>query len=255
MACDRLYYAYDNVNPAYDNGNPACDNGNPASTPPVMTQPAHPRDIDEILAEYRQKGLAAELGFGREPAVVVVDFIVGFTDPASPLAADLEVEAEATRRLLDAARARQVPVFFTTTTYGPDCRDAGFFLRKVPSLETLQQGSRWVEIDPRFDRRPEESIVDKKYASAFFGTALASTLRALDVDTVLICGCTTSGCVRASVVDALQHGFRPIVPHQCVGDRAPEPHRANLLDIHGKYGDVVELEEALAYLAALDRKS
>ena len=108
-----------------------------------------------------------------------------------------------------------------------------------------------MEIDPRLGRQPEETVVDKKYASAFFGTALASTLRALEVDTVLVAGCTTSGCVRASVVDALQHGFRPIVPHACVGDRAEEPHRANLLDIHGKYGDVVELREALEYLEGL----
>lgn len=220
-----------------------------------MPEPAPDRDIEELLTEYRQKGLAGELGFGREPAVLVIDLIIGFTDPSSPLGADLELQVAATRRLLDAARGQRVPVFFTTTTYGPDCRDAGHFLRKVPSLETLQQGSRWVEIDPRFERRPEETIVDKKYASAFFGTALASTLRALAADTVLVCGCTTSGCVRASVVDALQHGFRPIVPRQCVGDRAPGPHRANLLDIHGKYGDVVELDEVLAYLADLDRGS
>ena len=220
-----------------------------------MTEPTDQNDLEQILAGYRRQGLAAELGFGREPAVLVVDFIIGFTDRASPLAADLESEAEATCRLLDAARTQRVPIFFTTTSYGPDCRDAGHFLRKVPSLATLQQGSRWIEIDPRFERRPEETIIDKKYASAFFGTALASTLRALEVDTVLTCGCTTSGCIRASVVDALQHGFRPIVPRQCVGDRAPEPHRANLLDIHGKYGDVVELEEVLTYLDNLDRES
>ena len=209
------------------------------------------REVDEILADYRRKGLAAELGFGERPAVLVVDFIIGFTDPSSPLGADLESEVAATRRLLDAARAKRVPVFFTTTSYGPDCRDAGYFVRKVPALATLQHGSRWVELDPRLERQPEETLIDKKYAGAFFGTALASTLRALAVDTVLMAGCTTSGCVRASVVDALQHGFRPIVPHPCVGDRAPEPHRANLLDIHGKYGDVVELEEALAYLDGL----
>ena len=209
------------------------------------------RAVDEILAEYRRKGLAAELGFGERPAVLVVDVVVGFTDRASPLAADLESQVAAIRRLLDVARGRGVPVFFTTTTYGPDCRDAGHFVRKVPSLETLQEGSRWVELDPRLERRPEETLVDKKYASAFFGTALASTLRALAVDTVIVTGCTTSGCVRASVVDALQHGFRPIVPRECVGDRADEPHRANLLDIHGKYGDVVELDEALQYLEGL----
>ena len=210
------------------------------------------RSIEEILAEYRDKGLASEVGFGRRPAVVVVDMIVGFTDPDSPLGANLDRELAATRRLLEAARAKDVPVFFTTTSYGPACREAGYFVRKVPSLEILQQGSKWVEIDPRLGRRSMETVIDKKYASAFFGTALASTLRVLGVDTVLLAGCTTSGCVRASVVDALQHGFRPIVPRPCVGDRAAEAHRANLLDIHGKYGDVVELDEALAYLAELE---
>ncbi len=209
------------------------------------------RGFDEILAEYRRKGLGAEVGFGDRPAILVVDVIVGFTDLESPLAADLEAQVAAIRRLLAAARSKSVPVFFTTTTYGPDGRDAGYFLRKVPSLDVLRQGSRWVELDPRLERRPEETLIDKKYASAFFGTALASTLHALGVDTVLVTGCTTSGCVRASVVDAIQHGFRPIVPHQCVGDRAPEPHHANLIDIHGKYGDVVDLDDALDYLAEL----
>ncbi len=209
------------------------------------------RDAREVLAGYRQKGLASEVGFGRKPAVLVVDLIVGFTDPASPLGSDLDDVVASTVRLLEAARKVDVPVFFTTTVYGPDCRDAGYFLRKVPSLKILQYGSKWVALDPRLGRREVETLVEKKYASAFFGTALASTLAALGVDTVLIAGATTSGCIRASAVDAIQHGFRPIVPRQCVGDRAPEPHRANLLDIHGKYGDVVEVEEVLEYLAGV----
>lgn len=206
------------------------------------------RPIESILAEYREKGLAAEVGFGDAPAVVVVDMIRGFTDPSSPLGSDLDAEVAATRRLLDAARDSGAPVFFTTTAYGPDCRDAGYFVRKVPSLRTLQIGSEAVALDPRLGRREDETVVEKKYASAFFGTALASSLRALGVDTVILAGCTTSGCIRASAVDAIQHGFRPIVPRQCVGDRASEPHRANLLDIHGKYGDVVELDEVLEHL-------
>lgn len=209
------------------------------------------RTVEEILSEYRRKGLASEVGFGRRPAMVVVDFIVGFSDPDSPLGSDLDREVEATVGILEAARRRRLPVFFTTTVYGPDCRDAGLFIRKVPSLGILQHDSRWVEVDPRLGRRADETLVEKKYASAFFGTALASTLHALGVDTVVLAGCTTSGCIRASAVDALQHGFRPIVPRQCVGDRAAEAHRANLLDIHGKYGDVVEAEEVLAYLAGL----
>lgn len=191
------------------------------------------------------------MGFGRRPAVVVVDLIHGFTDPASPLGAELDAVVAATRRLLDVARGAGRPVTFTTTSYGPDCADAGVFIRKVPSLEILQRGSSWIEVDPRLGRRGEELVIDKKYASAFFGTALASTLRSLRVDTVLIAGATTSGCIRATVVDAMQHGFRPIVPEDCVGDRAEAPHRANLLDIDGKYGDVLPLDDVLAYLGAL----
>lgn len=203
---------------------------------------------DQVLETYRRRGLAGGMGFGRRPAVVVVDLILGFTDPASPLGSDLDSVVAATARLLEAARAHRRPVLFTTTAYGPSMADAGLFPRKVPSLETLQQGSPWVELDPRLGRLPSETLIEKKYASAFFATALAPELTARRVDTVLICGATTSGCIRATAVDALQHGFRPIVPEPCVGDRSEEPHRANLRDIEGKYGDVVGLEVALAGL-------
>lgn len=201
---------------------------------------------DEVLESYRAKGLAGRVGFGRRPAVLVVDFITGFTDPASPLAGPLDRELEATRGLLDAARARHVPVYFTTTAYEPDLVDAGLFILKVPSLRALVRGSRWTEVDPRLDRRPSEPVIEKRYASAFFGTPLASTLTAAGIDTVVVTGCTTSGCIRATVVDALQHGFRAIVPRQCVGDRSQQQHAANLVDIDGKYGDVVELGAAIA---------
>jgi nicotinamidase-related amidase len=203
---------------------------------------------DEVLAAYRRKGLAARVGFGRRPAVVVVDFILGFTDRRSPLVADLDRELQATKRLLDAARRAGAPVVFTTVAYDPSLRDAGVFLKKVPSLAWLKAGTRWVELDPRLKRRAGELVVNKQYASAFFGTSLASTLRAQGVDTVIVCGATTSGCVRATVVDALQHGFRAIVPRECVADRAAGPHEANLVDIDGKYGDVVTLADVLKRL-------
>lgn len=202
-----------------------------------------------VLEGYRRKGFAGRVGFGRRPAVLVVDFIVGFTDLDSPLASELGPELEATRRLLEAARSCSVPVFFTTTAYQPDLVDAGLFISKVPSLRLLVRGSRWVAVDPRLEPRPDEPVIEKCYASAFFGTHLASTLTAAGVDTLVVAGCTTSGCVRATVVDALQHGFRAIVPRQCVGDRAEAQHEANLVDIDGKYGDVVELDEVLARLA------
>jgi len=202
------------------------------------------------MALYKKKGFAGRVGFGRRPAVVVVDFVVGFTDRRSPLAGNFEAELAATRRLLAVARRAKAPVFFTTVAYAPDLSDAGVFIEKVPSLRYLKEGSRWVELDPRLGRRPGEILVVKKYASAFFGTALASSLHALRVDTLIVAGCTTSGCIRATVVDGLQHGYRVIVPRECVGDRAAGPHEANLLDIDGKYGDVMALGEVLDRLGS-----
>ena len=115
-------------------------------------------------------------------------------------------------------------------------------------------GSPWVEVDPRLEPTSTEAVIEKRYASAFFGTPLAATLTAAGVDTLIVTGCTTSGCVRATVVDALQHGFRAIVPRQCVGDRAPAQHAASLVDIDGKYGDVVSLTDAVRYLERLEGK-
>ncbi len=195
---------------------------------------------------YRSRGLGSRVGFGSRPAVVVVDYIVGFTDRHSPLAGDFSRELRATKSLLNAMRRRGAPVFFTTTAYDKAMTEAGVFVRKVPSLAVLQRGSRWVEIDPSLKRRQDEVVIEKQYASAFFGTPLASTLHAQGVDTLIVTGCTTSGCVRATAVDGLQHGLRVIVPRECVGDRAPGPHEANLIDIDGKYGDVMSVKEVVA---------
>ncbi|HZU17612.1 MAG TPA: isochorismatase family protein [Candidatus Dormibacteraeota bacterium] len=202
---------------------------------------------------YRRSGFTGRLQPGRRPALLVVDLSRGFTDPACPLGSDLTDEVLATRRLLDGARAAGAAVVFTRIAYQPNLRDAGIWVRKVPSLAELTVGSPWVELDPRLDRRPEEPLISKSYASAFFGTALASLLAAEGVDTLLVAGATTSGCVRATVVDALQHGYPAFVVRECVGDRAPGPHEANLFDLQAKYAEVIGIEEALAYLAGLDR--
>ena len=198
------------------------------------------------LELYRSRGLGSRVGFGSRPAVVVVDYIVGFTDPSSPLAGDFSRELRATKSLLNAMRRRGFPVFFTTTAYDKAMTEAGVFVRKVPSLSVLQRGSRWVAIDPSLKRRRGEVVIEKQYASAFFGTPLASTLHAQGVDTLIVTGCTTSGCVRATAVDGLQHGLRVIVPRECVGDRADGPHEANLIDIDGKYGDVMATRDVIA---------
>ncbi len=219
----------------------------------TATARAGPTSEAATRALYRERGFLGRVGFGARPAVLVVDFVVGFTDPASPLAGSFDAELAATVRVLEAARRAKAPVFFTTVAYDAECREAGVFIRKVPSLRYLVRGTRWVELDPRLARRPTESLIEKQFASAFFGTSLASHLTTLGVDTVIVTGVTTSGCVRASVVDSLQHGFRTMVPRECVGDRAPGPHEANLLDIDGKYGDVVALDEVLVYLSSLPR--
>jgi nicotinamidase-related amidase len=211
--------------------------------------------VDRVRQFYEQRGFARRVGFGKQPALLIIDFIVAFTDPSSPLGSHYDAEVEAARRLLDAARTGGVPVFFTTVEYEEDLRDAGVFIKKVPSLGILRKGSRMTAIDERLAPGPGEYVIVKKYASAFFGTSLASTLTAMGCDTVVIAGCTTSGCVRASAVDSCQHGFRTIVVREAVGDRAPGPHEANLFDIDAKYGDVVSLAEALEYLERMAQKS
>lgn len=195
------------------------------------------------------RGFGHRLGFGRRPAVVVVDFIRAFTDPGYAVGADFDREVAATARLLEGARTAGAPVIFTTVAYQEGYPEAPLFIAKVPALRDLREGTPAVEVDDRLNPRPSEAVIVKKFASAFFGTTLHSQLTAAGVDTVIIAGCTTSGCVRATAVDALQHGFRPMVVRECVGDRAAGPHEANLLDIQTKYGDVVALDAALRHLA------
>ncbi|HEY6891892.1 MAG TPA: isochorismatase family protein [Solirubrobacter sp.] len=186
-------------------------------------------------------------GFGERPAVVVVDLNLGFTDASSPLACDLDEVLARTAALLGVARRVGVPVFFTTIEYD-EVREAAaaVFLRKVPALKLLRPGTRWVEIDERLGRRCDEPIITKAHASAFFGVPFGALLAGRD--TLIVCGASTSGCVRATVVDAMQHGLSPIVPRECVGDRSAAAHDQALSDIDGRYGDVVGVEEVIAAL-------
>jgi maleamate amidohydrolase len=208
---------------------------------------------DDKRTIYKRARIGERLGYGQRPAVLVVDLQIGFTAPeVSPIAGDLSAVIEATNRILDLARAASTPVYFTVIAYDSGCPDdAGLWPQKGPYLRTLVVGSELVKLDPRLDRRPSDLILVKKFASAFFGTHLAPTLAAKGVDTVIVTGCTTSGCVRASVVDALGYGFRPVVPIEAVGDRAVEPHEASLFDMDAKYGDVVPTDDVLAYFSRL----
>jgi maleamate amidohydrolase len=208
----------------------------------------------EAKAIYERSGLGQNVTLGSSPGVLVVDFSCGFTDPECTLGADMSAEVESTRRLLDAAREKGLPIIYTTIGFEPSLKDGGLWLQKVPTLGDLQLGGRWVEIDPRLDPQEGETIVVKKGASAFFGTNLVAVLNGSGIDTVILCGATTSGCVRATAIDLLQNGWPAIVPRECVGDRAQAPHEANLFDINAKYADVVSLEDALAYVESVPGK-
>ena len=206
---------------------------------------------EEARQVYARARLGESVTLGTQPAVLVVDFSCGFTDPDCTLGADMTAEVEATKRLLDAAREKGLPVIFTTIGFEPSLKDGGLWLQKVPSLADLQLGGRWVDIDPRLEPREDETVIVKKGASAFFGTNLVAVLNTEGVDSVILCGATTSGCIRATAIDLLQNGWPAIVPRECVGDRAQAPHEANLFDINAKYADVVSLEDALAYVESV----
>jgi maleamate amidohydrolase len=189
------------------------------------------------------------LGFGQRPAVIVVDFIRAYTEPASPLYAPPVVEAvAATPPLLEAARSAGVPVIYTRVLYHPSGIAGGLFVRKVPALRKMVEGEMLANIVPELPPGQRDLVLIKQYASAFFGTSLAATLAASGIDTLVIAGCSTSGCVRATAVDALQHGFLPVVVRECVGDRRSEPHEANLFDIQAKYGEVMPRDAVISLL-------
>ncbi len=209
---------------------------------------------EELLAGIRTHypyTCAPRMGAGKAPAVLVVDFIEGFTSSESPLGGDWDGEIEATAQILKAAERSGVFTVFTTVEYVGDEGKKLLLGIKSPRVAVLEKGSRWTRVDPRLPRRDSDLVVSKQHGSAFFGTELAPQLSERRIDTLLICGCVTCRCVRASAVDAAQHGFRPLVVREAVGDRSPLANEANLIDIDQRYGDVVTLKEALDYLARM----
>jgi len=206
---------------------------------------------DDTGRIYERARLGQSITPGSRPAVLVVDFSRGFTDPECTMGSDLTSEVEATTRVLAAAREKGLPVIFTTIGFEPNLKDGSLWLQKAPGLADLQVGGKWVDIDPRLERAEDEVVILKKGASAFFGTNLPSVLVSQGVDTIVLCGATTSGCIRATAVDLLQYGYPTLVPRECVGDRAQGPHETNLIDIQAKYADVVPVEDALSYLESV----
>jgi maleamate amidohydrolase len=211
--------------------------------------------VDEHLSELRERfagrGFGGRMGFGQHPAVLVVDLIKAFTDERCPLASNLDAEVAVTRAILDAARAAGAPCVLTSVTYDAALEEAGLWSAKIPSSTWLVEGGEWVDFDERLGRAESDMVLVKKYASCFFGTDLASRLVSRGVDTLIITGCTTSGCVRASAVDACSLGLHTIVVEDAVGDRAPLSHLVSLFDLDAKYADVVASSEVLGYLEDL----
>lgn len=202
---------------------------------------------------YARAGFGSPVPRGPRPAIVAVDLTNGFTDPSAPTGADLDAVVAATAELVAAGRAGGVPVVWTTIAFtaAEADGDAVAWLAKAPGMRALREGSAAVALDPRLPVGPADHLITKKGASAFFGTGLAALLTGLRIDTVLVCGATTSGCVRATAVDAVQSGFGVLVPRDCVGDRAAGPHDAALFDVAAKYGDVIDLDDAVGYLTGL----
>lgn len=199
---------------------------------------------------FKERGFGLRMGFGRKPALLVIDLVNAFTDPATMLGSNLDAQVAEANRLIDAAHERAVPVFFSTVSYDEEeLRDAGIWAMKHTGTKLLVAGTPAVALDARLHRKPQDPILVKKYASCFFGTDLVPRLLARGVDTLVISGCSTSGCVRATAIDACQNGFRPIVVREAVGDRSRAAHEQSLFDLHSRYADVVGADEVLAYFA------
>ena len=211
-------------------------------------------NIPQIMTlQDNYKGIFdGRLGFGKKAAVLVVDFIRAYTTPGAALfAPDVVTAVQQTVDLLDSARQKDVPVIYTRVLYNRNGLDGGIFVQKVPILRKMVEGEPLAEIVPELQPEANDVIINKQYASAFFGTSLAAMLTSSGVDTMILTGCSTSGCVRATAVDGMQYGFRVIVPQECVGDRHPQPHEANLFDINSKYGDVVTKQTVMDYFRQL----
>ena len=207
---------------------------------------------DDLAANYA-RAYNRRVGFGERPALILIDFCQGYFDPQCDLYAGVEEALAAALRVRAAARTAGVPVVLTNVVYQADGRDGGRFFEKAPPLRNFTRGNPMGGWPAGLEPDDDELIISKQYPSAFFATSLASTLTAMGVDSVFLTGLTTSGCVRATCVDAMSHGFRTAVIADACGDRHPAPHEANLFDMNAKYADVVSEEEALAYLSTLSK--
>jgi maleamate amidohydrolase len=211
---------------------------------------------ESLSDNYASAGYHARQEWGRRPALLLVDFARAYYEPGSPLFGGEGCLAarDHAARLLDVARQTGTPVIWTEVRYIKGGANGGVFFRKAPPLRVMEEGNPLGDIIEGLDRRPDEIMITKQYPSAFFGTSLSATLTSMGVDTVLLTGLTTSGCVRATCVDAMSHGFITLVVGDACGDRADGPHQANLFDMSAKYADLVTTSEAADYLTTTQRE-
>lgn len=206
---------------------------------------------DALAADYARAGFGRSLAWGTQPALILVDLVRAYFEPGAEFYMGSDTCLDSAARVLAAARRAAIPVMYTRVEYDREGINGGLFIRKVPALRHLVPGGPLDEIMPQIAPGERETVFVKQYASAFFGTTLATTLNALRVDTVIITGVSTSGCVRATAVDALQHGFVPLAVRQAVGDRDPGPHAASLFDLQAKYAEVTDEDTVVSWLGAM----
>tara|TARA_Y100000590_G_C15738433_1_gene1019382 strand:- start:3991 stop:4629 length:639 start_codon:yes stop_codon:yes gene_type:complete len=207
-----------------------------------------------LSTDYDNAGYNKQLGFGKNPALILIDFVQAYFDSSSPLYASVDEALDSALRILEKARESKLKIIYTNVVYDKDLFNGGMFVKKVPALEMMQEGGNMGKWPRGIDPQPSELVISKQYPSAFFGTTLSSTLAAAAIDTLIITGLTTSGCIRATCIDTISYGFRPIIVRDACGDRDDSPHEANLFDMNAKYADVVNENEVIEYINRLNSK-
>jgi maleamate amidohydrolase len=210
---------------------------------------SHPSATADAAADYAAAGFGLTLAPGAKPLLLLIDFARAYYDPASPLYAGVEAARASAARLRDAARAAGVPVLFTRVEYSADGHEGGLFWRKIAALQSFVTGNPLGDFTPELAPLPGDEVLTKHFPSAFFGTGLAEELHERGIDTLVITGLSTSGCVRATAVDAICHGFVPLVVTDAVGDRDAAVHAANLFDLKAKTAELISEAQAMTYLA------
>ena len=215
----------------------------------------HTFDNEALRLQYDHAGFAGRVGWGERPALLVIDMARAWVDPTQQLGSDLSGVLDSIVRLLSVARAAALPIYFTTMAYDSPAEVGNVVMKKLAHLDQMRRGSDLVALAPELERRPNEPLIEKPRASAFFGTHLLDMLISERVDTLIVTGCSTSGCIRGTCESGFNYNYHVLVPREAVGDRSASAHAANLFDIDARYGDVVSLDATLQHLSSFVSRS